>query len=108
MSERLFLVTTADPGLGPEHVGSAVFLRAADEPAALAEAAHVLLDETDLDVSTLSDAVVIAFDDLPDRWRFVIAGERVPDAFRCCGGSPYFDRPGTEDEHAATCPEAAA
>jgi hypothetical protein len=101
--DRRWLVTTADPGGGPGHIGHAIFIEAPDEGAAVEIAAHVLLDETDHDATTLSDCVVIPFDELPPRWRIVLGAEAVPEEFWCCGGMPFLDRPGSEDEHSATC-----
>lgn len=107
-TDSLWLVTTADPGGGPTHVGSAAFLRAVDEAEAVTEAAHLFLDETDHEVTTLSDVVVLGpFDDLPPRWRVVLGAEPVAREMWCCGGMPYMDRPGSsDDEHSATCAHA--
>jgi hypothetical protein len=103
--DRRWLVTTADPGLGPSACSHAAFVLAADEAEAVTEAAHLFLDETDHEVHTLGDVVVLGpFDELPARWRVVLGAEPVPEHLWCCGGMPFMDRPGTSDEHAATCP----
>lgn len=106
MTQRRWLVTTADPGGGPSCIGHAVFLEAVDEQEAVTEAAHIFLDETDHDATTIGEVVVLPFDEMPPRWRVVLGAEAIPECFWCCGGMPYLDRPGSTDDHAATCPNA--
>jgi hypothetical protein len=103
--DRRWLVTTSDPGLGPGAIGHAAFVLASDEADAVTEAAHLFLDETGIATDELGDVVVLGpFDEPPPRWRVVLGAEPVPERFWCCGGMPFMDRPGTYDEHTATCP----